>query len=325
MAALEWRLTILSLVVLPVFIVPAKRVGRRLQGIQRENMATNAEMNSQMAERFNVAGALLVKLFGRQNDEVAMFAGRAVKVRNTGIQAAMYGRVFFVALGLVGALGAAAIYGVGAHLVVDGNISSGTLVALATLVTRVYQPLTGLTNARVDLMTAREGQLQFEGERDRYMQLRQGQQSQGPIDGGLDFRMMRFATNEVALPERAQTRDRDDPALATTAALLADGRPMATAELHARLAPPLLALAFALMTLPLARSSPRQQRYGRLMLGFLAYLVCINLMFIGTRALADGRLPGLLGLWWLTLPLLALAVWMYQRDGRLAQPRRVAT
>lgn len=154
MAALEWRLTILSLVVLPIFIIPAKRVGRRLQGIQRDNMGTNAEMNSQMSERFNVAGALLVKLFGRQGDEVTMFAGRAAEVRDTGIRAAMYGRVFFVALALVGALGAAAIYGVGAHLVVGGDISAGTLVALATLVTRVYQPLTGLTNARVDLMTA---------------------------------------------------------------------------------------------------------------------------------------------------------------------------
>jgi ATP-binding cassette subfamily B protein len=154
MGLLEWRLTLLALIVLPVFIIPAKRVGRRLQVIQRENMTTNAEMNNQMAERFNVAGALLVKLFGRQGDEVKRFSGRARRVRDTGIQAAMYGRVFFVALGLVGALGAAAIYGVGAHLVVSGNISAGTLVALAALVTRVYQPLTGLTNARVDLMTA---------------------------------------------------------------------------------------------------------------------------------------------------------------------------
>lgn len=154
MAALEWRLTLLALVVLPMFIIPAKRVGKRLQEIQRENMTTNAEMNNQMAERFNVAGALLVKLFGRQADEVGMFAGRAAKVRDTGVRSAMYGRVFFVALGLVGALGAAAIYGVGAHLVVSNDISSGTLVALAALVTRVYQPLTGLTNARVDLMTA---------------------------------------------------------------------------------------------------------------------------------------------------------------------------
>ncbi|MBE2292304.1 MAG: LPS export ABC transporter permease LptF [Xanthomonadales bacterium] len=177
---------------------------------------------------------------------------------------------------------------------------------------------------RIDVMTAHEGALQFEGERDRYLQLRDGQHSEGPLDGGLDFRMMRFATNEVALPERAETRERDDPALLPTAALLGDGRPAATAELHARLAPPLLALAFALLTLPLARSSPRQQRYGRLMLGFLAYLVCVNLMFIGTRMLADGRLPGLLGLWWLTLPVLGLAVWLYLRDGRLPRPRRAA-
>ena len=154
MAVLEWRLTLLALVVLPMFIIPAKRVGRRLQAIQRENMVTNAEMNSQMTERFNVAGAMLVKLFGRQHDEVDTFSGRAGRVRDTGIRSAMIGRVFFVALGLVGALGAAAIYGVGAHLVVDGNISAGTLVALAALVTRVYQPLTGITNARVDLMTA---------------------------------------------------------------------------------------------------------------------------------------------------------------------------
>lgn len=154
MVILDWRLTLLSLIALPIFIIPAKRVGQRLQGISRENMATNAEMNSQMTERFNVAGALLVKLFGRQRDEITVFSTRASKVRDTGVKAAMYGRVFFVALGLVGALGAAAIYGVGAHLVVSGDLEVGDLVALATLVTRVYQPLTGLTNARVDLMTA---------------------------------------------------------------------------------------------------------------------------------------------------------------------------
>ena len=106
--------------------------------------------------------------------------------------------------------------------------------------------------------------------------------------------------------------------------VFADPRPEATAELHRRLAPPLLALGFALLTLPLGRSAPRQQRYGRLMLGFLAYLVCVNLMFIGTRMLAEGDLPGPLGLWWLTLPLLALSAWLYLRDGRLARPRSVA-
>ena len=154
MLFLEWRLTLLALVVLPLFIVPAKRVGKRFQALARQQMNTNAEMNSQMAERFNVAGAQLVKLFGRSQDETTLFSGRAAQVRDIGIKSAMYGRVFFVALGLVGALGAAAIYGIGANLVVSGNIKPGDLVALAALVTRVYHPLTGLTNARVDLMTA---------------------------------------------------------------------------------------------------------------------------------------------------------------------------
>jgi len=154
MIVLEWRLTMLALIVLPLFIVPAQRVGKRLQVIAREQMGVNAEMNSQMSERFNVSGAQLVKLFGRSNDEISSFDKRAKRVRDIGITSAMYGRVFFVALGLVGAIGAAAVYGIGAFFVVDGTITSGTLVALAALVTRVYQPLTGLTNARVDLMTA---------------------------------------------------------------------------------------------------------------------------------------------------------------------------
>jgi len=154
MLLLEWRLTLLSLVVLPLFIIPAKRVGGRMQAIARQQMTLNAEMNTQMTERFNVSGAILVKLFGRHATEVGEFSQRAAGVRDAGIRQAMYGRVFFVALGLVGALGAAAIYGVGAHLVVSGSITSGTLVALAAFTTRIYQPLTGLTNARVDLMTA---------------------------------------------------------------------------------------------------------------------------------------------------------------------------
>jgi ATP-binding cassette subfamily B protein len=154
MFALAWQLTLIALVVLPLFVIPAKRVGRRLQAISRENMATNAEMNAQMTERFNVAGAQLVKLFGRSHDEVDTFSSRAARVRDTGIQSAMYGRVFFVAIGLVGALGGAAIYGIGGQLVISGRLSSGTLVALAALVVRVYGPLNALTNARVDLMTA---------------------------------------------------------------------------------------------------------------------------------------------------------------------------
>ncbi len=154
MLVLEWRLTLLALVVLPLFIVPARRVGRRLQTISRDQMQHNAAMNTQMTERFNVSGAALVKLFGSLERENDTFGQRANAVRDAGVRAAMLGRVFFVALGLVAAVGTAAIYGIGAQLVVSGDISVGTLVALAALVTRIYQPLTGLTNARVDLMTS---------------------------------------------------------------------------------------------------------------------------------------------------------------------------
>ena len=151
---LQWQLTLLTLIVLPLFVVPARRVGARLQGIAREQMGYNAAMNTQMTERFNVSGATLVKLFGSGGRERDAFDRRAEGVRDTGIRAALLGRVFFVALGLVGALGTVAIYGFGAFMVVNGGITTGTLVALAALVTRVYQPLTGLTNARVDLMTS---------------------------------------------------------------------------------------------------------------------------------------------------------------------------
>ena len=154
MLVLEWRLTLMALIVLPLFVLPAQGVGRRLQVISREQMQHNAAMNTQMTERFNVAGASLVKLFGSLSRESAQFGRRADAVRDAGIRQAMLGRVFFVALALVAAVGTAVIYGIGAHLVVNDDITSGTLVALAVLVTRVYQPLTGLTNARVDLMTS---------------------------------------------------------------------------------------------------------------------------------------------------------------------------
>jgi ATP-binding cassette subfamily B protein len=154
MLILEWRLTVLALVVLPLFILPAKRVGRVLQAISRERMDLNAQMNAQMTERFNVSGAMLVKLYGRYGDELSAFSGRAARVRDTGIRQALYGRVFFVALGVVSAVGVAAVYGVGAQMVISGTISLGTLVAMAAYVTRIYQPLNDLTNARVDLMTA---------------------------------------------------------------------------------------------------------------------------------------------------------------------------
>jgi ATP-binding cassette subfamily B protein len=154
MALLEWRLTLLALVLLPLFLLPAKRVGRQLQAITREGFNLNSEMNTTMTERFNVAGALLVKLFGRHDREASDFAGRASRVRDIGIRSAMYGRVFNIALVLVGAVGSALIYLIGGRLVVSGAITIGTLVALGAYIGRIYGPLTSLTNARVDLMTA---------------------------------------------------------------------------------------------------------------------------------------------------------------------------
>jgi ATP-binding cassette subfamily B protein len=154
MIALEWRLTLLSLVVLPAFIIPAKRVGRRLQVITREGMQVNASMNATMTERFNVAGALLVKLFGSYDRETGSFSDRAGRVRDIGIKSAMYGRIFFVAMGLVAAIGTALVYWLGARMVIAGTFTTGTIVAFALYVTRIYMPLTSLTNARIDLMTA---------------------------------------------------------------------------------------------------------------------------------------------------------------------------
>jgi ATP-binding cassette subfamily B protein len=154
MFALEWRLTLLSLVVLPAFIIPAKRVGRRLQVITREGMQVNASMNATMTERFNVAGALLVKLFGSYDAETKSFSDRAGRVRDIGVKSAMYGRVFFVAMGLVGAIGTALVYWLGARMVLSGAFTIGEIVAFSVYVTRIYMPITSLTNARIDLMTA---------------------------------------------------------------------------------------------------------------------------------------------------------------------------
>ncbi len=154
MLALEWRMTLLSLVLLPVFIIPSKRVGLRLQDLTRESMDLNASMNTTMTERFNVSGAMLVKLFGRHDDELVGFTSRAARVRDIGVKNAIYGRAFFSSLSLVGGVGTAVIYWWGGHLVIDGTIEPGTLVAMAALVTRIYQPITSLTNARIDVMTA---------------------------------------------------------------------------------------------------------------------------------------------------------------------------
>ena len=154
MFILSWQITLLSLVLLPVFILPAKIVGKRLQALTRESYGLNAEMNNSMTERFNVSGALLVKLFGRPEQEERAFRDKAGRVRDIGITSAMYGRVFFVALTTVAALATALVYGVGGTFAANGSLKIGTVVALAGLLTRLYGPLTALSNVRVDVMTA---------------------------------------------------------------------------------------------------------------------------------------------------------------------------
>ena len=154
MLVLDWRLTLFALVVLPVFAIPAKAVGRHLQKLTRQQMELNAEMNTTMTERFSVSGAQLVKLFGRHDEEVDQFSDRAGRVRNMGVRSAMYGRTFFIALELVAAVGIALIYWIGGLFAISGSIQAGTLVAMALLINRVYGPLTALTSARVDIMTA---------------------------------------------------------------------------------------------------------------------------------------------------------------------------
>ncbi|MFZ4584251.1 MAG: ABC transporter ATP-binding protein [Acidimicrobiia bacterium] len=154
MLGLEWRLTILTLLVLPAFIWPARRIGVKLQHATREQMQLNASMNNTATERFNVSGALLVKLFGRYNDERATFSGRAARVRDIGVRTAMYQRVLFVSLGFVAAVGTAVVYFIGGKLAIDGVISVGTVAAFVLYVSQIYQPLTMLTNARVDVLTA---------------------------------------------------------------------------------------------------------------------------------------------------------------------------
>jgi len=154
MLTLSWQITLLSLVMVPLFVLPARRIGRRLQEITRESYGLNASMNATMTERFNVAGALLVKLFGRPDAEAESFRGRAARVRDIGVLSAMYGRTFFTALTLVAALATALVYGLGGWLAFTGSLSAGDVVALALLLSRLYGPLTALANVRVDVMSA---------------------------------------------------------------------------------------------------------------------------------------------------------------------------
>ena len=154
MFTLSWQVTVLSLILLPIFVLPARWFGRKLQTLTRESYGLNASMNATTTERFNVSGALLVTLFGRPEVEAASFSDRAGRVRDIGITSAMYGRIFIVALGLVAALAQALTYGLGGVLALNGSLEPGAVVSLALLLSRLYGPLTALSNVRVDVMSA---------------------------------------------------------------------------------------------------------------------------------------------------------------------------
>jgi len=154
MITLAWQVTLLALLLLPVFVLPARRMGRTIADLRRENADLNAGMSTQMTERFSAPGATLVKLFGRPDEEAAEFGERAARIRDIGVRTAMVSRVFVTALSLVSALAQALVYGLGGYLAVTGAIAPGTVVTLALLLTRLYTPMTALANARVDVMGA---------------------------------------------------------------------------------------------------------------------------------------------------------------------------
>ena len=154
MFTLSWQITLISLVLLPVFLIPTKWVGRKLQGYTRQSFDLNAQMSATMTERFNVSGALLVSLYGDSKKEKNEFAEKARRVADIGISIAMLNRIFFIALTSVAAVATAVAYGIGGHLAISGELTVGTLLAITALLARLYGPLTALSNVRIDVMSA---------------------------------------------------------------------------------------------------------------------------------------------------------------------------
>src|SRR5580692_9331678 len=150
----SWQVTVVALVMIPIFLYPARRVGRRLQRLTRESMQLDAQMGSTMTERFNVAGAMLAKLYGRPSEEADLFSGRAGRVRDIGVLTALWGSALVTGLGLLATLSTSVVYGLGGELVIHGALQLGAMVALATLLTRLYGPITSLSNVQVNVMTA---------------------------------------------------------------------------------------------------------------------------------------------------------------------------
>ncbi|GAB2669589.1 LPS export ABC transporter permease LptF [Arenimonas aestuarii] len=174
-------------------------------------------------------------------------------------------------------------------------------------------------DGRIDVVTASEGELILEGERGRYLLLRDGFRVEGD-PAARDFRMMRFQENELQVPDREPEVGADELNAVATGALLPATAPAARAELHWRMVTPLLVLVLGVLALPLGRGEPRQARYGRILAALLIYINAMILLVLGKGWLAVGMMPAWLGLWWLLLPMAALATWLFATDGRL--PRR---
>jgi lipopolysaccharide export system permease protein len=172
---------------------------------------------------------------------------------------------------------------------------------------------------RLDIVTAQQGNLKLVGDTQRFLHLDNGFRVEGEL-GDKAFRMMRFQQNDVRVPDRQSTDHDDDLTAIGTIALLGGGKPADLAEVHWRVAMPLFAAILALFALPLARSEPRQPQYGLILFALLVYVVGMLLLLLGSGLIGNGQLPAAFGLWWVHLPMLALAAWMFDRDGRLPRP-----
>ncbi len=175
-------------------------------------------------------------------------------------------------------------------------------------------------DGRFDVITAKSGDLALEGESQRILRLEDGYRVEGTYDAK-DYRLMHFEKNEIRVPDREQQQN-SAVEIRSTMSLFNDASPLAKAELNWRMAMPIFTFVLAILALPLARSEPRQAHYGRLILAFLSYLVGMNLMLIGAKYIGSGAIPGWAGLWWLHLPMLLLAMWLFSRDGKLAAPKK---
>jgi len=219
MLTLEWRLTLLGLGILPFFILPARQIGRKLRDLRRKSMEYNAEMNSTMNETMNVSGALLVKLFGRENYESKRFSSDASQVRDIGVKSAVTMQWFMMSLSIVSAIGSAVVFWAGGHLVLRGTFTIGTIVAFGNYLTKLYGPLMELTNAPVQMA---QSMVSFERVFEVLdipveIQEKQGAAALPPVKGHIQFENVSFAyaglpgTEKIGLEEVVRFGWRVDP------------------------------------------------------------------------------------------------------------------